>query len=405
MDPSLLLAHEHGDPFEQETVVFGLFLINPYKTREQKLTKLKELAKYLEFELTPWIDHYPWYLEPIQWELHEEYEGKCFISGKLVYGECIQDLWLLSSILFKFTSRDNELYIRIFDQEGEFLLVETAPTLPAWLQESTNGTNRVWINQQMIKVVPEQYRSGTSISMDESLGYLNKWYFRLEPLAGATEKLSDKLTKYPEEVLKLVYEEKVHVSAKLAQFIGSHKDYYCNAAINHELTSMGPRRVDGPFDSDYYGEDVEVTIWVSVLAHMLMKDSDNELLPDALNKFTVEFKGDGEVDPGEAVVRTNASDGANPLQEELIKRMIINRPVASEEPQFPSEDPQVPTETTEMDLGAVLGGLKEQLEAEGPSEPAIESSINLDDFFEFFCKEALHLNPSQIEQMRNSDDG
>ena len=59
--------------------------------------------------------------------------GMIYLHGVTSYGDSVEDEWLIVYILKELSSRFPELWIKVVDTDGEFLLIEAANALPQWL--------------------------------------------------------------------------------------------------------------------------------------------------------------------------------------------------------------------------------------------------------------------------------
>ena len=64
------------------------------------------------------------------------------LRGRTNYGDSIEDEWLIVYILRELSQKFPEVWIRISDTDGEFLLIEAANALPRWLNPEV-AENRV----------------------------------------------------------------------------------------------------------------------------------------------------------------------------------------------------------------------------------------------------------------------
>jgi hypothetical protein len=64
------------------------------------------------------------------------------LRGRTEYGDSIEDEWIIVYILRELTKTFPELWVKVTDSDGEFLLVEAAATLPRWLEPDI-ADNRV----------------------------------------------------------------------------------------------------------------------------------------------------------------------------------------------------------------------------------------------------------------------
>ncbi|KAF7306610.1 hypothetical protein MIND_00452400 [Mycena indigotica] len=83
-----------------------------------------------------------------------------YLEGTMRVGDCVDDewctVWLLKQISAKW-----DVAISVIDSDGEFLLIEAADALPDWVTPS-NATNRVWIYQSNLHLIPLSHISPPS---------------------------------------------------------------------------------------------------------------------------------------------------------------------------------------------------------------------------------------------------
>lgn len=70
------------------------------------------------------------------------YTGINLLRGRTEYGDSIEDEWVIVHILRELTKKYPNLWVKVTDSDGEFLLVEAAATLPSWLEPDI-ADNRV----------------------------------------------------------------------------------------------------------------------------------------------------------------------------------------------------------------------------------------------------------------------
>ena len=72
-----------------------------------------------------------------------------YLHGLANYGDSIEDEWLIVYLLRELSARFPELWVKVVDTDGEFLLIEAANTLPTWLNPDI-ADNRVG-NQRILQ--------------------------------------------------------------------------------------------------------------------------------------------------------------------------------------------------------------------------------------------------------------
>ena len=70
--------------------------------------------------------------------------GSSFLRGRTNHGDSVEDEWLIVYLLRELSKSFADLWIKVVDTDGEFLLIEAANTLPRWLNPEI-ADNRVRI--------------------------------------------------------------------------------------------------------------------------------------------------------------------------------------------------------------------------------------------------------------------
>lgn len=70
------------------------------------------------------------------------WSGRSFLRGRTNYGDTVEDEWLIVYLLRELSRSFTDLWIKLVDTDGEFLLIEAANVLPPWLNPE-NADNRV----------------------------------------------------------------------------------------------------------------------------------------------------------------------------------------------------------------------------------------------------------------------
>lgn len=81
--------------------------------------------------------------------------GLHYLHGITDYGDCVEDEWLVVYILRELTKQFSSIWARVWDSDGEFLLVEAANVLPKWLSPE-NDANRAWLHAGQLNIIPRQ---------------------------------------------------------------------------------------------------------------------------------------------------------------------------------------------------------------------------------------------------------
>lgn len=68
--------------------------------------------------------------------------GIHLLRGRTEYGDSIEDEWVVVYLLREVSRKFDNIWVKVTDSDGEFLLVEAAAALPAWLEPEI-ADNRV----------------------------------------------------------------------------------------------------------------------------------------------------------------------------------------------------------------------------------------------------------------------
>lgn len=99
------------------------------------------------------------------------------LRGRTNFGDSIADEWLIVYLLLELSKQFPDAWIRIYDTDGEFLLIEAAGALPKWLNPDI-AENRVWINNGHLRIIPlppSQTQAATSrnLSLTDALDFIS----------------------------------------------------------------------------------------------------------------------------------------------------------------------------------------------------------------------------------------
>ncbi|KAK0109953.1 hypothetical protein ONS95_002620 [Cadophora gregata] len=137
----------------EDCVEYSLFIIDSrLKSQKELLGKLEEVRKE-SLKLTgSLLKEYIWQREAFKLEL-ESGKGLMYLHGLTNYGDSVEDEWLIVYILKQLSTKFSNLWVKVVDTDGEFLLIEAANALPRWLNPEI-ADNRVWINNNRLRIIP-----------------------------------------------------------------------------------------------------------------------------------------------------------------------------------------------------------------------------------------------------------
>lgn len=145
--------------------------------------------------------------------------GLTYLRGATDFGDAIEDEWLVVYILRELSRSHPAAWIRIFDGDGEFLLVEAANVLPKWLSPE-NDQHRVWINNGRLRIIPLDQCSPptrpTSVTLAGAVSIIGKHPDSLIHSEFIEAEAFYRLEKYPHQIVKSMHHSLVTIPRRLA---------------------------------------------------------------------------------------------------------------------------------------------------------------------------------------------
>ncbi|XP_044737684.1 protein ecdysoneless [Chrysoperla carnea] len=94
-------------------------------------------------------------------------DSRPYLYGVTHFGDNIEDEWFIVFLLFQLSREISDIIIRVIDNDGEFLLIEAANSLPNWANPET-CENRVYIHQGKIHIIPIKSETDNPVTIEIS---------------------------------------------------------------------------------------------------------------------------------------------------------------------------------------------------------------------------------------------
>lgn len=117
--------------------------------------------------------------------------------GCTKFGDSVDDEWLIVGLLQHLTSCIPSLAVKVWDNDGEFLLIECAKHIPSWLKPE-NSSNRVWLRQGKIHLISNNELE-SSITTQAALDEFQKAETDTEAGSRMQEALLQRTKGYPDQ--------------------------------------------------------------------------------------------------------------------------------------------------------------------------------------------------------------
>lgn len=164
---------------------------------------------------------------------NEYHSTRPFLRGKTTFGDSIEDEWLIVYILRSLSVKFQDLWIRVVDADGQFLLAEAANVLPRWLNPD-NAEFRVWIHQGKLLIIPRTSFSkdaapedtpAAELTLDTALRFIEDSPSRLLHLSDVQEEAFYRVQHYPQKIQDGLHHALVVIPRKLAWLLHQGPSY------------------------------------------------------------------------------------------------------------------------------------------------------------------------------------
>ncbi|KAH7325117.1 SGT1 protein-domain-containing protein [Stachybotrys elegans] len=204
-------------------VEYFLVIIDNHADNRHLLPRLEAVRKAaLNLSQTLTRD-YIWQRDEFNLELKSE-NGLTYLHGITDYGDAVEDEWLIVYMLRELSKSYPDLWIRICDTDGEFLLIEAANVLPRWLSPESDQ-NRVWIHQAQLWLIPAKTDDPSSqsrnLTMAEAVQFIKSQKKALVHSSLIEEEAFYRLAKYPGHITDSIHYSLVTVPRKVAHVLHS----------------------------------------------------------------------------------------------------------------------------------------------------------------------------------------
>ncbi|KAF9251224.1 transcriptional regulator family: SGT1 [Penicillium roqueforti] len=226
------------------------------------------------------LKDYIWQRDAFRLEITKE-DGITSLQGRTTFGDSIEDEWVIVYLLRELTKRHKDIWVKVADGDGEFLLIEAAGTLPAWIEPDV-ADNRVWINQgelRIIKPKQEAKRQVTEkISLPEARKIIQNEPGRLLRSTIIQEEAFYRLRKYPQQISENLHSAIITIPRKVA-FLLHQKPAYISPAVEafyvRDPIAMRPLRAKDASDLVFKPDDlVDVSVRFTRVGYAQLKSQE-----------------------------------------------------------------------------------------------------------------------------------
>lgn len=188
--------------------------------KRDRLRRIQTAGHKLISELTK---DFIWQREGIHLTL-ERQGSQSLLRGRTNYGDSVEDEWLVVYILRELSQKFPDIWIRVVDTDGQFLLIEAAGVLPRWLNPEI-ADFRAWLNTGDLLIVPldscqahntQTDHAANALSLENSLHFLEKNRSKLINSPTIQAEVFYRLQKYPKQIMDSLHYAVVRIPRKVA---------------------------------------------------------------------------------------------------------------------------------------------------------------------------------------------
>ncbi|KAL6720994.1 hypothetical protein ACLMJK_000094 [Lecanora helva] len=189
----------------------------------EKLRQVQKAGHKLAHELTK---GFIWQRESFSLAF-ERASTSVFLRGRTNYGDSVEDEWLIVYILRELSQIFDDIWIRLVDTDGEFLLIEAAGALPRWLNPQV-ADHRVWLNSGKLLIIgPKSSKTKTdkreleikSLTLEDAHAIIRNEPSSLIASPSIQNEAFYRLQRYPGQILKNLHHTFLRIPRKLAYIL------------------------------------------------------------------------------------------------------------------------------------------------------------------------------------------
>ncbi|KAF2169636.1 hypothetical protein M409DRAFT_20050 [Zasmidium cellare ATCC 36951] len=140
------------------------------------------------------------------------------LRGRTDFGDSVADEWIIVFLLVEISKRFRDAWIRVYDTDGEFLLIEAANSLPKWLNPDV-AESRVWLNEGHLKIVPMGPEASRNLAVQEALTLIRQDQDKLLIEPAIEKEAFYRLREYPSAISSSFHHALITIPRRLAYIL------------------------------------------------------------------------------------------------------------------------------------------------------------------------------------------
>ncbi|KAJ4345062.1 hypothetical protein N0V95_005943 [Ascochyta clinopodiicola] len=212
----------------EDVVEYIIFIIDARLSDIQTRERLQAFQRALQDLKKKFLKEYIWQRDDIKLDLVRE-EDRWLLKGQTNYGDSVADEWLIVYFLRELSKEFKDAWIRIYDTDGEFLLIEAANALPKWLSPEV-AEHRVWINTHRLLIVPlGKTEDPAPLKLQDALSILKETPGRPQHYPKIEKEAFHRLNNYPSAISENQHHATLPLPRKVAHILHTDPSYISSA--------------------------------------------------------------------------------------------------------------------------------------------------------------------------------
>ncbi|KAE8324684.1 SGT1 protein-domain-containing protein [Aspergillus sergii] len=251
-------------------------IVDEVAETRSRLVEVQRTAAELTKDL---LKDYIWQREGFRLEITKE-DGITFLRGRTNFGDSIEDEWVVVYLLRELSKKHKDIWVKVTDGDGQFLLIEAAGALPSWLEPEV-ADNRVWIHRGELVIIKPRNQKGKvteKLSLPDSRRVIVEEPARLMRSAMIQEEAFYRLRNYPQQISENLHSALIRIPRKIAYLL-HQKPAYISSAVEafylRDPIALRPLRAKEPDSFVFKPEDfVTVSVRFTRVGYAQLKSQD-----------------------------------------------------------------------------------------------------------------------------------
>ncbi|KAF1928830.1 SGT1-domain-containing protein [Didymella exigua CBS 183.55] len=212
----------------EDVVEYIIFIIDTRLSDIQTRERLQAFQRALQDLKKKFLKEYIWQRDEIKLDLVRE-NDRWLLKGQTNYGDSVADEWLIVYFLRELSREFKDAWIRIYDTDGEFLLIEAANALPKWLTPEV-AEHRVWINTHRMLIIPlGKEEEPAPLKLSDAFTILGDTPGRPQQYPRVEKEAFHRLKNYPTAIAENQHHATIPLPRKVAHILHTNPSYISSA--------------------------------------------------------------------------------------------------------------------------------------------------------------------------------